>query len=73
MAHDLEAAADEVRPQLVAASLIAAFDAFDRPALGAVPPEDVATRIDPVFAFLRGGLAGLRTRVNNKRQRHSSH
>jgi hypothetical protein len=53
MAHDFEAAADDVRPQLVAASLIAAFDAFDRPALGAVPPEDVATRIDPVFAFLR--------------------
>jgi hypothetical protein len=66
MAHDLEAAADDVCPQLVAASLIAAFDAFDRPALGAVPPEDVATRIDPVFAFLREASPALRTRVQRQ-------
>jgi AcrR family transcriptional regulator len=58
IARDLNAAADDLRPRLIAASLIAAFEALDaRPDTAA--PEDLAALIDPVFAFLRGGLGAL--------------
>ena len=71
IARDLNAASDDLRPQLVAASLIAAFEAFDkRPDTGHAP-EDMAALMDPVFAFLRGGLAAMTTPIAKKRQARS--
>jgi AcrR family transcriptional regulator len=58
IARDLNAADDDLRPRLIAGSLIAAFDALDtRPDTAA--PEDLEALIDPVFTFLRGGLDAL--------------
>jgi AcrR family transcriptional regulator len=59
IAQDLGAAEDDVRPRLVAASLIAAFEAVDRKPEHASTPEDVAAAVDPVITFLRGGLRAL--------------
>jgi AcrR family transcriptional regulator len=59
IARDLNAADDDLRPRLIAGSLIAAFDALDaRPDTTAL--EDLEALIDPVFAFLRGGLDALK-------------
>lgn len=59
IARDLNAAADDLRPRLIAASLIAAFEALEaRPDTAA--PDDLAALVDPVFAFLRGGLDALK-------------
>jgi AcrR family transcriptional regulator len=64
IAKDLGASEDDLRPQFVAASLTAAFnllserDAGERKKPKSV--EDVAAQIDPVIAFLRGGLAALK-------------
>jgi AcrR family transcriptional regulator len=59
IARDLNAADDDLRPRLIAGSLIAAFDALDaRP--DTVAREDLEALIDPVFAFLRGGLDALK-------------
>ena len=49
------------RRRAVAASLIAAFEALDQ-RRDTAAPEDIAAVIDPVFAFLRGGLAALTKR-----------
>jgi AcrR family transcriptional regulator len=57
IARDLSSTADDLRPRLVAASLIAAFRALDKGSEGAAA--DVAGDIDVVFAFLRGGLEAL--------------
>jgi AcrR family transcriptional regulator len=55
IARDLNAAAADLRPRLIA------FEALDaRPDTAA--PEDLAALIDPVFAFLRGGLDALKER-----------
>jgi AcrR family transcriptional regulator len=73
IAGELDGGADDLRPQLVAASLIAAFEAFDdRPELGAVTPGDVATKIDPVFTFLRGGLDALSSSQGTTRRRRKA-
>ena len=65
IAKDLRAPEDDIRPQIVAASLTAAFNLMLERDSGvkAKPPtkEEVAAHIDPVIAFLRGGLAALRT------------
>ena len=64
IAEDLDAGPEDIRPQIVAASLLAAFDAVHDPH---APPESfsqeqaIAT-IDDVLAFLRGGLEALRKR-----------
>lgn len=61
IADDLDAGEDDLRPQLVAASLIAAIEVLDRRPDRATTPEDVAAVLDPVIAFLRAGLEALRT------------
>jgi AcrR family transcriptional regulator len=63
IAEDIGAAADDLRPHVVAASLMAAFEViFEREAASTPAPrtpEDVAAVIDPVIAFLRAGLEAL--------------
>jgi AcrR family transcriptional regulator len=63
IAQDLGAPEDDMRVQLVAASLTAAFNFLaDRGASKSKPwtPEELAAQIDPVFTFLRGGLDALK-------------
>jgi AcrR family transcriptional regulator len=60
IAKDLDAAADDVRPQVVAASLTAAFNVLTERGGGPKDPADRAALIDPVITFLRGGLDALR-------------
>src|SRR5712664_4206070 len=64
IAKDLDAAADDPRPQVVAASLTAAFNVLTERGSGsrakAKSTADVAAAIDPVITFLRGGLDALK-------------
>jgi AcrR family transcriptional regulator len=64
IAKDLGAPANDLRPQVVAASLTAAFNVLSERGRGsgAKPKSaaDVAALIDPVIAFLRGGLEALK-------------
>jgi len=62
IAADLGAAGSDLRPQVVAASLIAAFDVMRERAGEAKPcsPDELAALIDPVMTFLRGGLDALK-------------
>jgi AcrR family transcriptional regulator len=64
IAEDLAAPANDPRPQIVAASLTAAFNALsDRSdSSDGKPnsPEEFAARINPVITFLRGGLEALK-------------
>ena len=64
IAKDLGAAPDDLRPQVVAASLTAAFNVLAERGRGssakAKTPADVADMIDPIIAFLRGGLEALK-------------
>jgi AcrR family transcriptional regulator len=60
IAKDLNAAADDVRPQVVAASLTAAFNVLTERGGGPKSPAARAALIDPVIRFLRGGLDALR-------------
>jgi MftR C-terminal domain len=64
IAEDLGAAEDDVRPQVVAASLTAAFDVlFEQSGDHRTKPksaDEVAALIDPVMTFLRGGLQALK-------------
>jgi AcrR family transcriptional regulator len=64
IAKDLDAPANDPRPQVVAASLTAAFNALGERGEGssAKPKSaaDLAAVIDPVFTFLRGGLEALK-------------
>jgi hypothetical protein len=53
----LNSTAEDLRPRLVAASLVAAFRALDKGSEAAAA--DIAGDIDVVFAFLRGGLEAL--------------
>ena len=62
IAEDLHTGPDDIRPQIVAAALIAAFKAVHDPA---APPESFSPQhamavIDDVLSFLRGGLEALR-------------
>jgi AcrR family transcriptional regulator len=61
--EELGAFENDLRPQVVAASLTAAFDILLERSGGAAKPEsaaEAAAMIDPVFAFLRGGLEALK-------------
>jgi AcrR family transcriptional regulator len=72
IADDLGAREDDARPQVVAASLTAAFTLLaERGVSKAKPwtPEEVGAEIDPVFAFLRGGLDALKTPSERTRRR----
>ncbi len=71
VADDLGAAEDDMRPYLVAASLIAAVGVFDRAAQGASKPEEVAAVVDSVIAFLRGGLEALTSPAETRRRRRA--
>jgi AcrR family transcriptional regulator len=64
IAEDLHAGPDDIRPQIVAAALIAAFSAVHDPD-PAIEPEPLSADqamavIDDVMSFLRGGLDALR-------------
>jgi AcrR family transcriptional regulator len=62
IAEDLHAGPDDIRPQIVAAALIAAFSAVHDPAAPPEPfsREEATAVIDDVMGFLRGGLEALR-------------
>ena len=64
IAEDLRAGPDDIRPQIVAAALIAAFTSIqDRDPSGppeSFSPEQAMAVIDDVMGFLRGGLEALR-------------
>jgi AcrR family transcriptional regulator len=62
IAEDLGVGADDLRPQVAAASLIAAFEVLERQDSGhskTPTREDIAAAIDPVIAFVRAGLEAL--------------
>jgi AcrR family transcriptional regulator len=64
IAKDLDAPPNDLRPQVVAASLTAAFNVLSERGDGAhAKPKsaaDLAAAIDPVITFLRGGLEALK-------------
>jgi AcrR family transcriptional regulator len=64
IAKDLDAPPNDLRPQVVAASLTAAFNVLsERGGGSSAKPKsaaDMAALIDPVITFLRGGLDGLK-------------
>jgi AcrR family transcriptional regulator len=67
IAQDLDAGPDDIRPQIVAAALLAAFTTIHDPAEPAEPTEPYSEEqalavIDEVLSFLRGGLDALRKR-----------
>jgi hypothetical protein len=64
IAQDLGASRDDIRPQIAAAAMIAAFSAVrdrysDAPA-ESFSPEDAMALIDDVLGFMRAGLEALR-------------
>jgi hypothetical protein len=62
IADDLGVGADDPRPQIAAASLIAAFELLERRdrAFSKAPTStEIAAAIDPVIAFVRAGLQAL--------------
>ena len=64
IAKDLDAPANDLRPQVVAASLTAAFNVLtERGEDSVAKPKsaaDIAALIDPIIMFLRGGLDALK-------------
>jgi AcrR family transcriptional regulator len=64
IAKDLDAPVNDPRPQVVAASLTAAFNVLsERGGTSSGKPKsaaDLAAQIDPVITFLRGGLDALK-------------
>jgi AcrR family transcriptional regulator len=64
IAKDLDAPANDLRPQVVAASLTAAFNVLaERGRASSEKPKsaaEMAALIDPIITFLRGGLEALR-------------
>ena len=64
IAKDLDAPDNDLRPQIVAASLTAAFNVLTERGggSGAKPKssDEIAAKIDPVIRFLRGGLDALK-------------
>jgi hypothetical protein len=59
IADDLGVGADDLRPQVAAASLTAAFEVLerqDRSPSNTLDPEEVAAAIDPIISFVRAGL-----------------
>jgi AcrR family transcriptional regulator len=62
IADDLGVGADDLRPQVAAASLTAAFEVLERQdrAVSRTPTSvEIAAAIDPVLAFVRAGLQAL--------------
>ena len=62
IADDLGVGPDDLRPQVAAASLTAAFEVLERQdhALSKTPAStEIAAAIDPVIAFVRAGLKAL--------------
>jgi AcrR family transcriptional regulator len=62
IADDLGAGPDELRPQVAAASLTAAFELLERQErhLSSTPTNaEIAAAIDPVISFVRAGLQAL--------------
>jgi len=72
IAKDLGAPENDLRPQVVAASLTAAFIVLSERGGGrsAKPKsaDDVAAQIDPVITFLRGGLEALKQQGTKRRR-----
>jgi AcrR family transcriptional regulator len=64
IAKDLDAPPNDLRPQVVAASLTAAFNRLAErgggPRAKPKSADDIAARIDPIITFLRGGLEALK-------------
>ena len=62
IAEDLDTTVDDIRPQIVAGSIFAAFNTLHDPAAPPEPfsPEHAMRVIDDVIGFLRGGLEALR-------------
>ena len=73
IAKDLDAPPNDVRPQVVAASLTAAFNVLSEQGGGTKKKSksaaDLAAAIDPVIAFLRGGLDALKEPAGTTRRR----
>jgi len=66
IAYDLGVGPDDLRPQVAAASLTAAFEVLERQDRGpstAPTNEEIAAAIDPVIAFVRAGLRALPDRT----------
>ena len=62
IADDLGAGPDDLRANVAAASLTAAFEVLeqqDRALSASSTDEEIAAAIDPVIAFVRAGLAAL--------------
>jgi AcrR family transcriptional regulator len=62
IAQDIGADADDLRPHVVAASLMAAFEVLENKSATTSEPktaEHVVRAIDPIITFLRGGLEAL--------------
>jgi AcrR family transcriptional regulator len=62
IARDLGTGTDDLRAQIAAASMIAAFNALQEREHGEtdhVPPEEIRAKFDDVLTFLRGGLEAL--------------
>jgi len=60
IADDLGAGPDDLRPQVAAASLTAAFEVLERETGGKPQTaEDIGAAIDPIIAFVRAGLNAL--------------
>ena len=62
IADDLGAGPDDLRPQVAAASLTAAFGVLEERERGQPPPhtaDEIAAAIDPIIAFVRAGLEAL--------------
>jgi AcrR family transcriptional regulator len=66
IADDLGVGPDDLRPQVAAASLTAAFEVLERQDRGhstAPTHEEIAAAIDPVISFVRAGLQALPDRT----------
>jgi len=72
IAKDLDAAPNDIRPQVVAASLTAAFNVLSERGGDANKKSksaaDMAAAIDPVITFLRGGLDALKAPRTTRRR-----
>jgi AcrR family transcriptional regulator len=72
IAKDLGASANDLRPQVVAASLTAAFNVLAERGRGSTvkkkSADDLAAMIDPIIAFLRGGLEALKVPTATRRR-----
>ena len=72
IAKDIDAPANDLRPQVVAASLTAAFNVLAErgggPSAKPKSAADTAALIDPIITFLRGGLDALKEPQTTRRR-----